>query len=55
MVNLKSQEKILIVEDQINIRRILAKRLKSKGYKTLTTSNGREALKLSMKQNKKKT
>nr|YP_010443979.1 Ycf27 [Chattonella marina]UTE94866.1 Ycf27 [Chattonella marina] len=45
-MNLKNQEKILIVEDQINIRRILSKRLKNRGYKTLTTSNGREALKL---------
>ena len=39
-------KKILIIEDQINIRKTLAKKLKSLNYKVLTTSNGREALKI---------
>jgi OmpR family response regulator RpaB len=38
--------KILIIEDQLAIRRILAKKLKSFNFHVLTTSNGREALKL---------
>jgi two-component system, OmpR family, response regulator RpaB len=42
----KMEKKILIIEDQLNTRRILSKRLKSLNYKVLTTSNGREALKL---------
>jgi DNA-binding response OmpR family regulator len=42
----KQKYKILIVEDQLNIRKILSKRLKSHGYEILTTSNGHEALKL---------
>ena len=45
MINL-IQKKILIIEDQLNIRRILAKKLKTLGYQVLTISNGREALKL---------
>jgi OmpR family response regulator RpaB len=40
------QKKILIIEDQLNIRRILSKKLKTLGYQVLTISNGREALKL---------
>lgn len=39
-------KKILIIEDQINIRKTLSKKLKSLNYKVLTTSNGREALKI---------
>jgi OmpR family response regulator RpaB len=39
-------KKILIIEDQLNIRKILSKRLKMAGYTVLTTSNGREALKI---------
>ena len=39
-------KKILIIEDQINIRKTLAKKLKNLNYKVLTTSNGREALKI---------
>lgn len=45
-MNSQQKEKILIVEDQLNIRRILSKTLKVKNYQVLTTSNGREALKL---------
>jgi len=40
------KKKILIIEDQINIRKILYKRLKKDGYEILTTSNGREGLKV---------
>lgn len=46
MMYSKTKYKILIVEDQLNIRRILSKTLKVKNYQVLTTSNGREALKL---------
>jgi DNA-binding response OmpR family regulator len=42
----QKKEKILIIEDQLNIRRVLSKKFKSLGYEVLTTSNGREGLKL---------
>lgn len=45
MIN-QNQKKILIIEDQVNIRRILSKKLKTLGYQVLTISNGREALKI---------
>jgi OmpR family response regulator RpaB len=41
-----NQKKILIIEDELNIRRILSKKLKSLGYQVLTISDGREALKI---------
>lgn len=39
-------KKILIIEDQMNTRKILSKKLKDLKFRVLTTSNGREALKL---------
>ena len=41
-----NKKKILIIEDQLNIRRILSKKLKSLDYQVLTISDGREALKI---------
>jgi DNA-binding response OmpR family regulator len=40
------KKKILIIDDQINTRKILSKKLKSLNFEILTTSNGKEGLKL---------
>jgi CheY-like chemotaxis protein len=40
------EKKILIIDDQVSIRRVLSKRLKNLNYQVLTTSDGEEALKL---------
>lgn len=41
-----SKEKILIVDDELNIRQILETRLKIRGYKIIVACNGEEALTL---------
>jgi DNA-binding response OmpR family regulator len=42
----ESKYKILVVDDQLYIRKILSKRLKILGYEVLTTQSGEEAIKL---------
>jgi len=42
--------KILLVEDDNNLREIFEMRLKAEGYKTITAGNGEEALDVAMKQ-----
>jgi OmpR family response regulator RpaB len=43
------KQKILVVDDEVSIRRILALRLSMVGYDVVTASDGEEALKLFVK------
>ncbi len=45
-----SATKILIVEDETNIRAVVSKYLEKRGYKTKTASNGREAVDILLKE-----
>ena len=42
----KTKETILVADDEASIRRILETRLSMIGYKVITASDGKEALKL---------
>jgi two-component system alkaline phosphatase synthesis response regulator PhoP len=42
--------KVLLVEDDNNLREIFEMRLKAEGYQTVTASNGEEALAIAMKE-----
>src|SRR3954470_9903919 len=42
--------KVLLVEDDNNLREIFEMRLKAEGYETVTAGNGEEALDVAMKQ-----
>jgi OmpR family response regulator RpaB len=44
------KEKILVVDDEASIRRILETRLSIIGYKVITASDGEEALLLTRKE-----
>jgi PAS domain S-box-containing protein len=46
----KESETILVVDDDVNIRRFLTYELKNKGYKVFEASNGKEAIDLARKQ-----
>lgn len=47
----RNKEKILVVDDEINIRRILETRLSSLGYEVVTAGDGEEALQVYRKEN----
>ena len=51
---LKGSETILAVEDEIEVRKLVAQILKGQGYKVIEASNGEEALKLAQENAGKK-
>lgn len=49
MSNIKTEAKLLIVDDEPNIRELLATSLKFAGFEILTAKNGQEAIKIAEK------
>ena len=48
---INDQERILVVDDEASIRRILETRLKMVGYEVITAADGEEALEMYSKHN----